>query len=99
MADSLWQLTARGYVSSSKCRFALFDAPSMIRSSPRCSARVPPIQLDAVFPLAHQDRVPATAEGVEALGWGEMQRLAAQLLTELEQRVHSEYTLRSKPYE
>jgi hypothetical protein len=44
--------------------------------------------LDATFPLAHvsaEIELPATAEGVQQLGWAEMQRLAAQLLPELEQ--------------
>jgi hypothetical protein len=38
--------------------------------------------LDAVFPLAQvsaEIELPATAEGIEAMGWGEMQRLAQQL--------------------
>jgi hypothetical protein len=39
--------------------------------------------LDAVFPLATvsaEIELPSTAEGVEALGWSDMQRLAGQLL-------------------
>jgi hypothetical protein len=43
--------------------------------------------LDAVFPLATvsaEIELPADAEGVEQLGWSDMQRLASRLMPELE---------------
>ena len=67
---------------------ALVDAPlddAKLGTIERQKATI--AMLDAVFPLATvsaEIELPASPDGVEALGWSEMQALASRLLPELE---------------